>query len=110
MEGGAESGFRRVEEAKYKPRLLKVSGSKKHVTISEVRILQFFFFTLEICLKKIVAGLLLVQSKSYLSRLWIHSLLMFQFYLILHLKILQCICCTLNYQLAIIKINSINET
>lgn len=41
MEGGAESGFTRVEAAKYKPRLLKVSGNKKGVAINEVRIPQF---------------------------------------------------------------------
>jgi len=37
MEGGAESGFRHVEPAKYRPRLLHFCGDKKNVVIMEVR-------------------------------------------------------------------------
>jgi gelsolin len=36
MEGGAESGFRHVEPAKYRPRLLHFCGDKKNVVIMEV--------------------------------------------------------------------------
>lgn len=37
MEGGAESGFRHVEPAKYRPRLLHFCGDKKNVVVMEVR-------------------------------------------------------------------------
>jgi len=36
MKGGADTGFRRVQPEEYTPRLLKVSGTRKTVTISEV--------------------------------------------------------------------------
>lgn len=36
MEGGAESGFRHVEPAKYRPRLLHFCGDKKNVVVMEV--------------------------------------------------------------------------
>lgn len=38
MEGGAESGFRHVEPAKYRPRLLHFCGDKKNVVVMEVKI------------------------------------------------------------------------
>lgn len=36
MEGGAESGFRHVEQKTYRPRLLHFSGLKKKITVKEV--------------------------------------------------------------------------
>ncbi|ESN97697.1 hypothetical protein HELRODRAFT_85143, partial [Helobdella robusta] len=36
MEGGADSGFRKVGPTEYKPRLLHFSGFKQHVTVREV--------------------------------------------------------------------------
>ncbi|BFZ08114.1 hypothetical protein BsWGS_11153 [Bradybaena similaris] len=36
MKGGADTGFRHVKPEEYKPRLLHVTGTKNHVTVTEV--------------------------------------------------------------------------
>ncbi|XP_038061934.1 gelsolin-like protein 2 [Patiria miniata] len=36
MEGGADSGFRKVTPEEYKPRLLKISGEKKNIRVTQV--------------------------------------------------------------------------